>query len=85
MMVTKRYGEAIAPLRRAANLGADGRIIWPLLATAFAERSWWLAALAALAEAREIGVEEQELALLSARCEQNLGPELKAFQNLVEP
>jgi len=85
MMVTRRFGEAIAPLRRAANLGADGRVIWPLLATAFAERSWWLAALAAIDEARESGAEEQELALLSARCEQNLGPELEAFRKLVEP
>src|SRR5690606_14839022 len=30
MMGDQRPGEAIAPLRRAANLGADGRTVWPL-------------------------------------------------------
>src|SRR5687768_1907345 len=53
MIEDGRPGEAISPLRRAANLGADGRVIWPALAKAFLARGRYLAALAAVLEARE--------------------------------
>jgi hypothetical protein len=55
MMLDGRSGEAIAPLRRAANLGAAGDQVWPLLAQAFAHRGRLLAAYAATIEARVAG------------------------------
>ncbi len=38
MLEDGRAGEAIDPLRRAANLGAPPKQIWPLLARAFVQR-----------------------------------------------
>ncbi len=61
MMHDERYGEAIGPLRRAANLGADGKRVWPLLADALAARRRFVAALGAVLEARAAGVAEDRL------------------------
>jgi len=51
-----RAGEAIGPLRRAANLGAPGDRIWPLLARAFVERGRSVAALGAVSFGVALGV-----------------------------
>ncbi len=55
MLGDGRAGEAIGPLRRAANLGAPGERVWPLLAQALASRGRFLAAFAATLEARAAG------------------------------
>ena len=78
MMHDGRPGEAIAPLRRAANLGADGAIVWPMLAKAFFERGRLVAAYGAVLEARAAGVPEDELDSTRSAVEERLG---KAFTN----
>jgi tetratricopeptide (TPR) repeat protein len=78
-----RPGEAISPLRRAANLGADGAIIWPALAKAFFARERYLASLAALIEAREAGAPREALADLQRKVEQRLNPSLEPWRKQV--
>jgi hypothetical protein len=85
MMRTERAAEAIAPLRRAANLGAPGERVWPLLASALLSRKRHLAALAAAIEAREAGVGPDVLGPVLGTLEAELGPALEAWRGLVEP
>lgn len=68
-----RPGEAIGPLRRAANLGAAPEKVWPLLAQAFALRGRYLAAVAAAEEARAAGVPREELAPIFEQAHTVLG------------
>jgi hypothetical protein len=84
MLGSARPGEAIAPLRRAANLGADGTVIWPMLADALLARGYFLAAYGAVEEAREAGVDELLLRRARAAVERRLGEPLRAFRALVE-
>lgn len=84
MVKDERYGEAIGPLRRAVNLGADGARVWPLLAEAFSARGRHVAAYAALVEARAAGVAEPGLEQLGSRIDQALGGPLQAWKALVE-
>lgn len=58
----QRFGEAIAPLRRAANLNAPAELVWPLLAVAFLERHRLLAAWGATEEARALGIADPRIA-----------------------
>ncbi len=83
MIEDGRPGEAISPLRRAANLGADGMVIWPALARAFFARERYLASLAAILEARECGVSDESLAGLLRSVEERLAPALPAWSELV--
>jgi tetratricopeptide (TPR) repeat protein len=83
MIEDGRPGEAISPLRRAANLGADGKVIWPALAKAFLARERYLAALAALIEAREAGAATVELSTLEQVVHGKLMPSLIEWQQLV--
>jgi hypothetical protein len=83
MLADGRPGEAIAPLRRAANLGADGREVWPLLADALLLRGRYLAALGALFEAREAGVPEADLGPRMEAIESALGEPLEQWSTLV--
>jgi tetratricopeptide (TPR) repeat protein len=78
-----RAGEAIAPLRRAANLGADGERIWPALARAFADRGRLLAAYSAVLEAEAAGVDRSKLSPILDRIHEQLGPELGSWQKLI--
>lgn len=78
-----RAGEAIAPLRRAANLGAPGDRIWPLLARAFVERGRAIAALGAVLEARAAGVGDERLQASIAAVETKLGVLLTSWRGLV--
>jgi hypothetical protein len=73
MFNDSRPGEAIAPLRRAINLGADGAEVWPLLADAFLARGRLLAALGAVREARANGVTGEALDRIQDRVEEHLG------------
>jgi tetratricopeptide (TPR) repeat protein len=81
MMGDQRPGEAIGPLRRAANLGADGRKVWPLLTEALLARGRYVAALGALLEARAAGAEPRNGALKTI--ESRLGQPLAAWKALV--
>lgn len=83
MMRAGRYGEAIGPLKRAANLGETGPEVWLELALAFSERSHWLAALGAALEAKDAGAREEPLALLLRRIDERLGAPLRSWRELV--
>jgi hypothetical protein len=85
MMQSERPAEAIGPLRRAANLGAAGDRVWPLLARALLERQRHLAALAAAIEAREAGVSPDLMGPVLSALESALGPAFQAWRGLVEP
>lgn len=78
-----RAGEAIAPLRRAANLGAQPKVVWPLLARAFVERGRFVAALACIREARAAGVADADMMEAIREVEAKLGPALTAWRGLV--
>ncbi len=80
MMSRGRFGEAIGPLRRAANLGGDGKLLWALLAEAFAERRYWLAAYAAALEAKEAGATDEEVREPLERSQAWLGERLANWQ-----
>jgi hypothetical protein len=84
MLGDSRAGEAIGPLRRAANLGADGGQVWPLLAQAFLARSRFVAAYSAIIEAEEAGSEPQALSGLREQVEAALGPPFRSWRNAVE-
>jgi hypothetical protein len=73
MLSDGRPGEAIGPLRRAANLGAAPAKVWALLAQAFAARKRHLAALGAVLEARAAGATPSETAEVVARVKGSLG------------
>jgi cytochrome c-type biogenesis protein CcmH/NrfG len=83
MMRDHRPGEAIGALRRAANLGADGRAVWPLLAEALIARGRYVAALGALLEGRAAGVTAGATNGSLEKIEQKLGKSLVAWQELV--
>ena len=74
MLGDGRSGEAIGPLRRAANLGAQPARVWSLLAQAFAARGRNLAALGAVLEARAAGGTGAELEEVVERVKTTLGP-----------
>ncbi len=67
---THRAGEAIAALRRAINLGAPEKRVWPKLVQAFLERHRYVAALACLELAMKAGAEEAVLTPLRARVDE---------------
>jgi tetratricopeptide (TPR) repeat protein len=77
-----RPGEAIALLRRAANLGAPPEVVWPRLAGAFKERGRWVAALAACEEARDAGVPEDRIRPLEAEIRDKLGMAYQAWSRI---
>jgi tetratricopeptide (TPR) repeat protein len=83
MLADRRAGEAIAPLRRAANLGAAGARVWPRLAEALAARGRHLAALGAIEEARAAGVAEGELGATLDDIHRQLGSALDSWRELV--
>lgn len=80
LLADGRPGEAIAPLRRAAILGAAPEKIGPPLARAFLARQRRLAALGAVAQARAAGVSGEILAPLEARLAEELGPPLQSWK-----
>lgn len=84
MMNDGRPGEALGPLRRAANLGAAGDRVWPLLAQAFAQRGRLVAAYSAVLEAEAAGSSAEGLTAVRAVVEANLGEHLRALRKVVE-
>lgn len=83
MLEDGRAAEAVGPLRRAANLGASPKVIWPLLARAFTRRQRFVAALACVREARLVGVPDAEMVEEIREIEQSLGTALTAWRGLV--
>jgi tetratricopeptide (TPR) repeat protein len=78
-----RAGEAIAPLRRAAAIGADPRRLWPSLAQAFLERGRVLAALAStIAGSRDVAPSER-LFQLRTEIGDRLGEHLQRWAEAV--
>jgi hypothetical protein len=75
-----RAGEAIAPLRRALALGADPKAAWPVLAQAFFERRYYVAAFGCVREAIGAGVSESTLSDISGKLEGVLGPEITRWR-----
>jgi Flp pilus assembly protein TadD len=84
MLSDGRAGEAIGPLRRAANLGAPGDKVWPMLAQALAIRGRFMAAYAATLEARAAGATAEAVAHVTESVTQVLGPALAKLQHLTE-
>ena len=82
MLRAGRFGEAIGPLKRAANLGATGGIIWLELAAAFVERNRWLAAYGAALEARDAGASESDVGAVLSRIEERFGPAAARWRSL---
>ncbi|HYO93191.1 MAG TPA: hypothetical protein VER33_01715 [Polyangiaceae bacterium] len=76
----RRPGEAIGPLRRAANLGSPGERVWPLLAQAFAQRGRLVAAYAAVLEAGAAGAPGEELGEVLHLVRGSLGVPFEAAQ-----
>lgn len=83
MLEAGRGGEAIGVLKRAASLGADGKLVWPLVAGAFAKRGFWLPAAAAVLRAQRLGANDPEIANVLEQAEQNIGPMLDAWRRRV--
>ena len=84
MLSDGRAGEAIGPLRRAANLGAPGDKVWPLLAQALVTRGRFTAAYAATLEALAAGASPEAVAHVTESVREVLGPALARFQELTE-
>ncbi len=82
LLEAKRPGEAIAPLRRAANLRAAPELIWPFLSLAFLERGRLLAAFAAADLGRVSGVDDPRLAAVQGQVRRRL-PALEHWEALV--
>lgn len=84
LMAERRYAEAIAPLRRSANLGGADDVVWPALALSFFESGRLLAALGATLEGeRSLGADPKMTAVRAqvfARI-----PELTRWRALVDP
>jgi len=83
MLEDGRAGEALGPLRRAANLGAPAKVIWPLLARSFVARKRFVAAFACIREARSAGVSDAEMRAEIQEVEAALGPALTAWRGLI--
>jgi hypothetical protein len=77
-----RPAEAIAPLRRAVNLGAPAATVWPPLGEALLARNRLLAALGAVEEAVASGVSDPRLDAVRAQVRARL-PELSAWEALL--
>jgi hypothetical protein len=84
MLSDGRAGEAIGPLRRAANLGAPGDKVWPLLAQALAARSRFIAAYSATLEARAAGASTESVAHVLEIVREALGASLGKLEQQLQ-
>ncbi|HWP08113.1 MAG TPA: hypothetical protein VNN72_20360 [Polyangiaceae bacterium] len=80
MLGDGRAGEAIGPLRRAANLGANPARVWTHLARAFIARGRSLAALGAVIEARAAGAPAADLDEVVDSVKTALGPAYERWE-----
>lgn len=72
LSLEQRHGEAIAALRRAANLGADPKDVWPRLALAFLEQGRILAAFGAAEEGLAQGISDPMLQAVRSQAVERL-------------
>ncbi len=82
-MRARRFGEAIAPLRRAAELGAEPDRVWPALGQAFFAEERLLAAWGATLEARRHGLDDAVEGI--SKQLRNRLPLLEQWQRAVAP
>jgi tetratricopeptide (TPR) repeat protein len=82
LMAQKRFGEAIAPLRRSINLGGPDEVLWPALARCFLECNRLLAALGASLEAFHAGSDDPEASRIRKEVFSRI-PALEAWERLV--
>jgi tetratricopeptide (TPR) repeat protein len=80
LLVAKRAGEAIGPLRRALAFGGTPNEVMPLLGRALMQRKRYVAAYACLRSAIEAGINERELTGELKELEAALGPALTAWK-----
>lgn len=80
LLVNKRYGEAIGPLRRAIAFGGAASEVLPLLGRALLERGKFVSAYACFRDAIAAGVAERDLGEELRRVETALGPSLTAWK-----
>lgn len=78
---SEREGEAIGHFRRALQLGAEGRVVLPLLASAFAARQRHLASLLLVDEAVEAGAHEAAVAEIRREAVSALGEPWVRFRH----
>lgn len=81
-LVEGHHGEAIGLLRRALHLGGDRRVLLPQLADCFLARRRYVAAMACLDEAADLGVSALILESLNLRVRAGLGDALDNFRKL---
>jgi tetratricopeptide (TPR) repeat protein len=84
LMEQGRPAEAVAPLRRATTLGASGKVVLPLLARAWLDRGRYLAALAAVLEARAMGSDDEGAGSMLEEVGRALGEPLVRWRALTE-
>jgi hypothetical protein len=84
MLHDGRAGESIGPLRRAANLGAPGEKVWPMLAQALLIRGRLLAAYGAALEGLAAGATPEAVAAVTDSVREALGPIFEKFERLAE-
>ncbi|MGH7281665.1 MAG: hypothetical protein ACRELY_09100, partial [Polyangiaceae bacterium] len=80
LLVNKRHGEAIGPLRRAIAFGGSAAEVLPLLGRALLERGKFVSAYACFRDAIAAGVAERDLGDELRRVEAALGPSLTAWK-----
>jgi hypothetical protein len=78
-----RFGEAIAPLRRAKALGAAPSDVLPEIVRACLQRERPVSAFAWLREAESLKVDEKVLEELQAAIEESIGEHLKRWRDAV--
>jgi hypothetical protein len=78
-----RFGESIAPLRRAQALGAPVAEVLPDIARACIKRERWVSALAWLVEAKEAKVDAKLMADLHKAIDESLGDKVKRWRDVV--
>jgi Flp pilus assembly protein TadD len=81
---SRRFGEALGPLRRARSLGAPVGEVLPDLARALFERGRAVGALGCLREARAGKLSSAALDRVQTDVAKRLGPALERWRRLVE-
>ncbi len=83
ILLNDRPGEAIGFLRRALQLGAVPKFIWPLLCKAFIKRKKFVAALGCLREAKLAGSSDQELFEDRLALDEQFGDQILQWEGMI--
>jgi len=81
---SRRFGEAVGPLRRAKGLGAPIKDVLPDLARSLFERGRVVAALGCLREAKAVRLSSPDLERVQVDVSKRLGPALERWRRLIE-